>query len=69
MSLFKQLPAYDVSVIGNLVPENFDDIQVAYPTTSTETYTYYYKGTQVAQVTVTYTDATKANLSRAQRTA
>jgi len=45
---------------------SYDYIAVAYPTSSTETYTYKTggaSGTTVATVTVTYTDSTKQNLS------
>lgn len=56
--------------LGKLVPRNFDYIAVAYPTATTETYTYKNGGsggTTVATITITYTDSTKENLSIVER--
>lgn len=68
MPIFRQLPAYDASVINTLVPEQFDSISAAYPSGTQEVYTYSFKSVTVATVTVTYTDATKANVSTVVRT-
>lgn len=57
-----------VGSMNKLVSENHDDIQVAYPTTTTEVFSYYLDAVKVAEVTVTYEDATKAKLLRVQRT-
>lgn len=54
--------------MGRLVTEKFDKIEASYPTTSTEVYDYSYQSATVAQVTVTYTDATKEVLLSAERT-
>jgi hypothetical protein len=45
----------------------YDDIQVTYPTSSTELYTYKLMTVQKAQIQVTYTDSTKVTLLRAQK--
>lgn len=55
---------------GKLVTVPFDYVGVAYPNSTTETYTYKTGGsggTTVATVTVVYTDATKANISTITR--
>jgi len=55
---------------GKLVTVPFDYVGVAYPNSTTETYTYKTGGsggTTVATVTVVYTDATKANISTVTR--
>lgn len=41
----------------------YDEIAVTYPTTSTELYTYKLSSSDVATITVTYSDDTKANLT------
>jgi hypothetical protein len=56
-----------VSVSGGLVPEQHDEIQATYPTTSSEVYTYKLSGVSVAVVTVTYADATKEALTSVVR--
>jgi len=44
-------------------------ISVAYPTSTTETYTFYQNTSDVLMaLLVTYTDSTKANLSSVERT-
>lgn len=61
----------NVTVVGSLVPEMYDYISVAYPDAVTEEYTYKtggVGGTQVALLTVTYTDASKDNVSSVART-
>lgn len=52
---------------GLLSGLSYDDIQVTYPTSSTENYNYYLLTNLIATVEVTYTDATKAILERVQR--
>lgn len=55
---------------GVLVNEAFDYISVAYPTSSSEVYTYKTGGsggTTVATVTVTYTDSTKENIQSVEK--
>jgi endo-alpha-1,4-polygalactosaminidase (GH114 family) len=47
----------------------YDDVQIAYPTTTTETYTFYKAAVQQAVLTLTYATAAKKQLTRAQRTA
>lgn len=46
-----------------------NNIQVAYPSSSTETYSFYEGVTLLYTLTVTYTDASKASLSSVERTA
>lgn len=43
-----------------LISEEHDEIQVTYPTGTTEVYTYKLATVTVATVTVTYSDSTKA---------
>lgn len=45
------------SVSGTFVSENYDTVNVTYPTTSSEVYTYLSGASTVATVTVTYSDA------------
>ena len=52
---------------GKLVYEPFDEVAITYPTTSTELYTYKLDSTDVATVLVTYSDATKENLTNVKR--
>lgn len=57
--------------LGQLVTEDYDYIAVAYPSTTSETYTYKtggVGGTTVATITVVYTDTTKENISSVART-
>jgi hypothetical protein len=49
------------------IPKN-DEIEVTYPTTSTELYTYKLATVTVATVLVTYSDSTKATLTNVKRT-
>lgn len=44
-------------------------IEVAYPTSTTETYTFKNGATTYKVLTVTYTDSTKENISSVERTA
>jgi len=62
-----RLKVEGVGGIG-IINENWDSVTVAYPTTSTEVYTFTYGGLAVATVTVTYTDATKEVLTSVVRT-
>lgn len=62
---------YRLGGLGRFVTEKFDYIGVAYPNSTTETYTYKSGGsigTTVATVTVVYTDSTKDNVSSVART-
>ena len=59
------LASINNKTFGSLLPNGpFDDIQVAYPTSSTETYAYYYLGSLLKTVEITYSDATKRYLTR-----
>jgi hypothetical protein len=64
--------AIRTSSIGELLAGfKYDSIVAAYPTTSSETYSYYnggVSGTLVATITVVYTDATKEVLTSVVRT-
>lgn len=55
------------AINNTLVPEQHDEIQATYPTTSSEVYTYKLSGVSVAVVTVTYADATKEVLTSVVR--
>lgn len=46
-----------------------NNVQVAYPSATTETYSFYEASTLLYTLTVVYTDSTKANLSSVTRTA
>ena len=52
-----------INVHNKLISEKFDNISVAYPTTSSEVYSFKVSNALVATLTVTYTDTTKANIS------
>lgn len=61
----------DVNATSGLIDFAYNYISVAYPTSTTEVYTYKTggsSGTTVATITVTYTDSTKANISTVART-
>lgn len=58
----------DVFVIGGTVgtasvPADYDQANIAYPNAVTEIYRYYKAAVLVKTVSITYTDATKANIS------
>ncbi len=55
------------AINNTLVPEQHDEIQATYPTSSSEVYTYKLSGASVAVVTVTYADATKEALTSVVR--
>lgn len=58
-----------ISGIGNILEGiTFDEIQAAYPTATTETYTYLEAAVTQAIITVTYTDATKEFIQSVVRT-
>lgn len=57
--------------LGSLVIDKYDYVSVAYPTATSEVYTFRTggsAGTRTATVTLNYTDATKESLSTATRT-
>ena len=54
---------YFVKTINGFSLPLYDTIEAAYPTTSTETYTYKKNTETVAVITVTYTDDTKEVLT------
>jgi len=56
---------------GGMVQEYYDYVAIAYPTTTSETYTFKAGGsggTTVATLTLTYVDSTKAQLSAVAKT-
>jgi hypothetical protein len=58
--------ALSVDDIWGFIGAEYDYVSVAYPNTTTETYTFKTGGaggTTVSTVTIVYTDATKADLS------
>lgn len=60
----------ELQVSGNagIVTSAYDEITVAYPSTTEEVYSYFFNGNPVATVTVTYTDPTKVYLASVVRT-
>lgn len=56
------------TINNTLVPEQHDEIQATYPTSSSEVYTYKLSGSTVATVTVTYTSDDKQTLTSVVRT-
>lgn len=48
-----------VSLASGMSPERYDEVQVTYPTTTTEVYTFKLAATTVGVITVTYTTTTK----------
>ncbi len=46
---------------------DYDDLQVTYPTTSTELYTYLLDAVQIFQLRVTYSTSAKEILTRVQK--
>ena len=56
------------TINNTLVPEQHDEIQATYPTSSSEVYTYKLSGVSVAVVTVTYTSDDKQTLTSVVRT-
>lgn len=58
-----------LGVDGFIVGKVGHKIEVAYPTATTETYTYYDETLLLCTIQVTYTDSTKENLSSVERTA
>jgi len=54
---------------GNIIGDiKFDEIQVTYPTTTTEVYTYKLATATTATVTITYVDTTKCDITSVVRT-
>lgn len=53
---------------GFLVNAVNNKINIAYPSATTETYTFVSGGVTQYVITVTYTDSTKENVSSAERT-
>ena len=57
-------------VLNSFIPEAYDYVGVAYPDTTTETYTFKSGGsggTTEATITLVYVDSTKARLSSATK--
>lgn len=60
--------ALDVNLInGSMSGVVWDRVDVTYPDSVTEVYTFKLSGSTVATFTVTYTDSSKANLSSVVR--
>jgi len=52
----------DITIAGNMIDVDYDYVSVAYPTTSSEVYTFKTGGSggvTVATITISYTDTTK----------
>jgi len=58
------LPVSDLGLLSNV---NYDDVQVTYPTSLIENYSYYLSAGLVATVEITYQDTAKKILLRARR--
>ena len=61
----------NVYTLNSIVPDAYDYVEVAYPTATSEVYTFKTGGaggTTVATITLVYTDATQANLSTVTKT-
>lgn len=62
-------PADATLAIGSFVAAELNNnLQVAYPSSTTETYSFYEASTLLYTLTVVYTDSTKSNLSSVTRT-
>lgn len=48
---------------GDLITQAYDRVDVSYPSSTTEVYTFRASGVVISTVTVTYTDSTKENIS------
>ena len=60
---------YYIKTSNNFLREKLgNNIQVAYPTSTTETYTFRQNTTTIYVLTITYTDATKENILSVERT-
>lgn len=59
--------ALRVTHSGGLAPAQYDTIEAAYPSATTEVYTYKLATVTQATITVTYTDSTKTVLSSVTR--
>ena len=59
--------AVRVSISGGLSPETYDEVQVTYPTATTEVYTFKLATVTNAVITVAYADSTKERLVSAVR--
>lgn len=57
----------DGDVSGLLSGIQYDDIQASFPNSTTEIYTYLKDSVIVAQIQITYSNASKATFLRAQR--
>ena len=64
------LVLYEGDTSGGVYPYNYDYVAVTYPTSTTEVFTYKtggVGGTTIATMTITYTDATKCDISNIVR--
>ena len=59
------LPAVRVTLSGGMAPDVYDEVNVTYPTSTSEVYAFSLNSNLVATVTVTYTDSTKERLQSA----
>lgn len=60
-----------LKTLNGMIPNSYDYVGVAYPSDTTEVYTFKtggVSGTTVCTITITYTNNTKAALSSAVRT-
>lgn len=55
-------PDNAIRIITGAIPPGWDTVNVTYPINTTEVYTFLANSAQIAQITIVYTDSTKANL-------
>lgn len=55
-------------VVAGMIDFSYDNVDIGYPSATQETYTFSKGGTDVAIITVTYTDSSKENLSNIAKT-
>lgn len=58
---------FAVRTFDTVLTSDWDTIDCAYPTNTTEIYTYKYQGNVVSVVTLTYSDDTKEQLTQVVR--
>jgi len=61
------ISAHRVTLMDGIINFLWDYVEVSYPNTTTETYTFKSSGTTTGVLNVVYTDSSKANLSTVTR--
>lgn len=60
--------AHQVLPVSGMVPSRYDQVIVAYPSTTTEEYTFYLSGSSVGIITINYTSTSKSEITSVYRT-